>query len=346
SAVIVERTPDQLAGPTLVEREELNATISYTDKLKEAQEATFRLSIDTLLDDTKEAMRDLSARPLEVWVYRDSQMVFAGPIVGGEVRNRTITLSCRGLEFYTAYMLLDKDTTWASVDLATITKDVIDDWQDRDYGDYGIDTVSVGTIGTTRSLTWPGVYEPIDVYSFLREQAETDFDWWVDSSTRELNVSASRGSDLTDSVFIERGITEPEMRIAVSPGAVASHVYLIGTGPNLSNPLTSTATTTALRNSFGLSGMARVADLVENQVHLDSLSAEVASTRAKRLFLPGPNVLSIDAGSVDAFGIGDTVTYTLDVGLGQITGAFRITSRTVNVGNRGQETMTMQVDDA
>ena len=52
--------------------------------------------------------------------------------------------------------------------------------------------------------------------------------------------------------------------------------------------------------------------------------------------------MPIVGADVDDFGVGDTITYTFDAGLGQQTGTYRIVKRTITVAESGQETMAVE----
>ena len=115
NVVAVQRTPQSGTVPTLQELGPLEASFDYTDILNEAPEGNFRLDVDSLQDDIKTSLLDPVAQPLEVWVYRESVKVFAGPLVGHEIKDDLLTIAARGAEFYTAYMLVETDKTWAAV---------------------------------------------------------------------------------------------------------------------------------------------------------------------------------------------------------------------------------------
>lgn len=339
--VAVRRTPQSSGAPTLVELGPLHATVEYTDILNAAPEGTFAMSTDSLQDDIKSALRTIDTTPLEVWVYRDGVKVFAGPVIGYEVQDSIISLSCRGLELYTAYMLVHTDKTWSAVDQYTIATDMIDDWQVQTYGHYGIDTSGIGLSGTTRSLVIPGAEEARIVYSELMELAGLDngFDWWVDPIDGDLELAASRGSDKSTSVFLELGVRSAAVRASVGPGVIASEAYGTGTGGD--PVLTATKTNTTMREAWGRAGVAVTMDGAPDASTLGDAVQSYLDARDKFFFLPGPNMIPVTGADVNDFGVGDTVTYTYDAGLGQQTGSFRIMKRTVSVDADGQENMTV-----
>lgn len=344
TVVAVARTPQSATGPTLVELGPIEGSLAYTDILNEAGTATVGVSVDTLQSDIKDRLRTPDTLPLEVWVYRDATVVFAGPVVGGEIRDDIVNLNVRGLEFYSAYMVRDTDYAATTTDQYTIAKTLIDDFQALTYGDYGIETVSVGTSGTTRDYTVYGATEPRVVYELLQELGAVDngFDFWVNPDTRELELAASRGSDLSASVFLERGITSSGIRFSIAPGLLASEVHAIGTGPSLDIPLSTTKSNTALRQAFGRAGTSQTFDPIENATLLGDAAQAHLDDRSDVFFVPGPALVPVVGAGVEDFGVGDLVTYTFDAGLGQVTGTYRIAKRTVTVADSGQETMTVE----
>jgi hypothetical protein len=340
NVVAVQRTPQSSGAPTLAELGPLEASIEYTDILNEAPEGKFVMDVDSLQADIKESLRDPVAQPLEVWVYRDSVRVFAGPAVGGELKDSMLTLTARGAEFYTAYMLVETAKTWAAVDQWTIATDVIDDWQAQTYGNYGIDTSAIGTSGTTRSLVIPGDEEPRIVYEvFLGLSGLDTFDWWVDPTDGELKLAASRGSDKSASVFLERGVLSPAVQFTVAPGIIGSEVYASSTGGD--TVLTTSKSNTALRASWGRSGLPLAVDDDPDATTLGDAAQAYLDDRGNVFFIPGPEMIPVAGAGVGDFNVGDSVTYVFDAGLGQQAGTYRLRKRKVTVGNDGQERMAV-----
>lgn len=338
--VAVQRTPQSSGAPTLVELGPLHATVEYTEMLNGAPEGKFTVSVDSLQDDIKEALRSPHSMPLEVWVYRDGTKVFAGPVIGGEMNQSSLSLSCRGLDFYTAYMLVETTKTFSSVDQYTIATDVIDDWQAQTYGHYGIDTSGIGLSGTTRSLVIPGAEEPRIVYNVLQDLSGIDngFDWWV-APDGELMLAASRGSDKSDSVYLELGIRSASVKFSVAPGVIASEVFATGTGGD--PVLTTSKSNTSLRAAWGRAGASMTVDDDPDATTLGDVAQAYLDARDSFFFVPGPDMIPVTGADVDDFGVGDQVTYTYDAGLGQQTGTFRVMKRTVTVASNGQETMAV-----
>ena len=342
SVVAVQRTPAQLVPPTLTVLGPLQATVEWTDVLNRGSDGTFKMDVEGVQSDIKEALRDLTAQPLEVWVYRDSTMVFAGPVMGGEVTGTTLSLSCLGLEHYLRYMMQTSDDTYSSVDQHLIAQALVDDWQALDYGDYGIDTSGITTSSTPRTQFIPGALEPRKVYDLVREFGALDggYDFYCEPESRDL-VLGIRGSDLSSTVFLERGVQSTDIRFAVSPGIIASEIFATGTNSGLFTALSTTKSNTSLRQSFGRSGAALQADGADTASLLSDAAQAALDGRQAAIFVPGPGVIPVAGAGVEDFNTGDTITYTFDAGLGLHTGSFRVRSKKVTVNEAGQESISV-----
>jgi hypothetical protein len=216
----------------------------------------------------------------------------------------------------------------------------VDDWQALTWGDYGIDTSGVGTSGTTRTLAIPGATEPRMVYEEVKKLGALDggFNWYVDPETRAL-VLGTRGSDLSAGVFLERGVQSPNVQFAIGPGVIASDLHATGTGDAT---VTTTKENVTLRETFGRAGAAVSIDGADTAPLLDAAAQAEIDKRASGYFSPGPGLVPVAGAGVTDFGVGDTVTYSYDAGLGLQTGAFRIRKREVEVSLTGDETMSVE----
>lgn len=348
TVTVVRRTPQAAAPPTLLELGSLRGSISWTEDLREPGEATLGVNVATLSDGIKADLLDIGSTPMEIWIYRDTTMVFAGPVVSYSVSNEVLTLTCRDLTYYLQYFLIVTDKTWSAIDQGVIVKEIIDDWQALAYGDFGLDATGLGATGTTRTLALPGTTEPTEVLKFVYSISNSDngFDIATVPSTRAVTLwSPLKGSDLTATVFLERGLDSPTTTVSVAPQIVASEVYGVGTGPDVDPALTSTQSDTAFRAAFGRSGVYIPFDPVTDQTHLDDLAIYEKDQRGAQFFQVGAKeIISVSDGRYEDFGVGDIISYTHDVGLGQFTGAFRVVRRMMTVGNDGTEKMGVEFE--
>ena len=306
--VAAGRTPNQLTGPTLQELGPLRGAFNLTETLDDAGQLNVTVSLATLGADIKTRLRDLVAQPMEIWLYRNSTLIFQGPVVGGNIQGDSVSLTARGILFYLHYMLVETDKSWTATDIYTIAKEMVDDWQDQDYGNYGVNTVSIGTAGTTRDHTIAGATETPRVFEALKAFAEGVFNFWIDHSDRTLNFG-TKGSDVSATVFLERGVQSPNIQFSVAPDLVASEAYATGTAPE-QDALTSTQANASVRTSWGRAGVGTTHDPVSDQNHLDDLAQADLDTRASMYFRPGPGMVPVPDADWDDFVVGDTVTYT------------------------------------
>lgn len=343
--VSVRRTPAQLTVPTYTELGPLYAsTFSIKDyKTLVPSDAQFTVNMESLDEDTKEALRDLVAIPLEVWVYRDGVRIFAGPVVGGSIKGNQVTLVCRGRLIYLAYMLVETDKTFTAIDMFTIGAELVDDWQDQDYGNFGVLTASIGTLGTTRDFAVPGASEFPRVLDTLENLAKGSFDIWQNASTGALEFAAARGTDLSATVAIERGIAETEAGFAIGPGLVASEVYAAGTSADQA-PLTTSKSNATLRASFGRAGVGLTHDPVVDTSHLSDLADSDLAERGNFYFNPGGDLFEVREATYSNLEPGNTVEYSYDAGLGKQTLTPRIEKRQLSVGLDGTEKINVEFE--
>lgn len=77
--------------------------------------------------------------------------------------------------------------------------------------------------------------------------------------------------------------------------------------------------------------MMEVAHEVTDLAALANRAQKVIDDRAEMFFVPGPNMVPTEDVTIESFGVGDTVTYSFDSGLGLYTDARRIVTKRVSV---------------
>jgi len=343
SVVLVGRVPNAATPQTLTELGPLTPTsFSYTDVINAA--GTFQCSTpaSALNDDIKLRLRDPMNYPSEVWVYRDTVKVWAGPLMGVDVKNEIVTINASGLLAYVDYMVVEVDKNYSATDQFTIVTDLIDDWQVQAYGDFDIDTSSVGTSGTTRDLTIVGA-ERQTINAVLDSFIALDngFDWYVNPSTRALVLaSPQRGTDLSATYLIERGIKTGDIRLTVAPGIIVSEAFGVATGSNAT--INSDLSNTTVRQNFGRVAGVITADGDVDATTLADVTQGFLDARTTALIVPGGMVRDTDEASIATLEVGDTVSWTYDSGIGEITGAFRVGLKKVKVDAKGEELMEVK----
>ncbi len=342
-----QRTPVQASAATFTEvGRVVSPTITWADELDADGRLDCSCQPDRLDADVKAALRDAadktSPQGVELRLVSDGTTIWAGPLVGGQIQGRTLTLTAHGLAYYLRYMWVTSDLTYSAVDQYTIGKGLVDHWQALDYGHFAIDTSSVGTSGTTRDRTYLAA-EQHNVHKVLSELAAVDggFNWWVDPSSRELTFG-DRGTDLSATVVLDfRNVANASIAFDTAAGAFASEGF--GTGTSSSDvPSTSTRSDTGVRASFGRAGVAASFDGVSDQSTLDAYTQQLVDDHSVPTFVPGPEVSPVTDADVGDFGPGDIVTYSFDSGLGLQTFARRLVKVQTSVGPDGSERMTAE----
>lgn len=342
-----QRTPQSGAAATFVEVGRIvSPTITWSDELDGDGRLNASCVPDRLDDDVRTAIRDAadptSPQGCELRLLRDGTVVWAGPLVGGQIQGGTLTLVAFGLSAYLRGMFVTSDLTYSATDQYTIGKGLVDHWQALTYGNYGIDTSGIGTSGTTRDRTYKAAEHP-NIHRELSNLAAVDggFNWHVDAATRALTFAASRGTDLSASVVLDsRNVGDAGIAFDTTPGQFGTVALGVGTS-GTDAPITSTQTNATALASFGRWGVAGTFDGVTVQGTLDSHTQRMVDDYSVPTFAPGPDLIPIEEADVGDFGPGDTVQWAFDAGLGLQTFDRRIATVQFTVGPDGGETMAV-----
>ena len=345
--VAVARTPQAAGAPTLVELGPLPwSTLAWTRELDRPDTIDLTVAADRIADDIKARLRDLAAGPLEARVYRGSDTVAAGPIIGGRLTGPgELSLVARGLLYYLRYMWVTADLTYTGVDQHLIAKALVDHWQALSYGNYGIVTSGVAASGTTRDRTYVRD-ELVNIAGAVEQLGEVDggYDVDVDPATRALLLASPRqGVDRSTSVFLDaRNIADAGAGFSVAADDLASDVFTTGTDGGQATRW-STAGDATRRAAWGRAGAAATFDGVKVQATLDAHAAAFLASRSSSWLLPAPGLIPVPDAEVGDFDVGDTVSYSFDAGLGLQSGSYRITRLRVSVDEAGQESLAVEV---
>lgn len=345
---IAARTPAAAAPPTITEIGPVvdARSLWWEQELNGVGAAGIRCNPHTLEADIRTRLRDLTAYPCELWIKRDGILVHAGPILGYSIGDDgDLELRSAGLLYYCRFMLVNADQTFAGVDQWTIARTLISQWQALAYGDFGIDTSAVTTSGITRDRSYLGSVEEHPVLQRLEELAACidGFDFRIDPTTRELELAAQLGSDLSGSVILDqRGITNPGSTTSVAAGDIASDAKGRAYKAATDSMLTSTAANTTLRASFGRVGISGTFDGVTVQATLDDYTEALLTNRGTPKFTADPQLVPVAGAGIDDFGVGDTVTWDFDDGLGRRTLALRVRRLRVTIADDGSEELACE----
>lgn len=346
---LINRVPAVTGSPTLTTLDRLVVeTISYTEELNRPGTASLGVPIRSMTSTVQTQLADLAASASEVWIYADSTLSWAGEIQTLNIQGQTVELGCVGLLGYLFRMGVTSDQTFTATDQFTIAKTLVDNWQALNYGNYGIDTSTVGTSGVTRDRTYLR-NELHNVGQRITELGNVSdgFDLKVDPSTRKLVLTNSQqGSDLSASVFLdERNIDSAQVSVSVAPGDLVSHVDATGTSittAGATSTLFSEQTTSALLSTYGRSWASANFDTVSVQGTLDNSANAFLAVRNKQLFQPGVTAFAGSNADVNGFHVGDTISYSYDAGLGRQTLSLRVGKLTVSVDSSGKQRLQVE----
>lgn len=348
--VVVSRTPNQSAPPTLTDIGELEAvgSISYADILNEEGELSLSVEPEKISSDVASRLNNILDTPTEIHLFRDNSKIWAGTLLSCQLQGPTLTLNARGLLYYTRYMTLESDLLFATpTDQYTIGKGLIDTYQALDYGNYGLDTSGIGLSGTTRTRTYHFV-ENQNVFDRLIQLAEVDggFDFWVDPNTRDVMFAASKGTDRTQAVFAdEANVIDPNVFWSVAEDDIASDAIAVGVADNEESPvIVGVDSNLTLRQTFGRVTVFRTFEDVTTQATIDGHATRLLSTRAAQMLVPSPAIIPIVDVVPGEFETGDLITYTVEIGtIGILSVARRLRMVRVSVDEDGVESMNWEL---
>lgn len=350
AVTLVARVPAEIGPPTFAELGPLMpSSFSYDGCLNGSGMFEGTSNVRALNDDIKQRLRDPLHYPSEVWIWRNDALVWAGPVLGIRVADGQATITARCLLAYIEYMVVPNDRTFADVEQFEIIARLIDDWQNLDYGNFGLDVSEylppgATTSGVVRSLGVLGI-EKHSVGEIINTFAgiNNGFDWYLEPATRKIKFAHPRkGIDLSSSVFVEQGIEASEVSLSVAPGVVVTDAYGIGTGGDVS--LSSHQEALDAQASFGrVSGVVEIDGAVD-QTTLNDATLSFLNSRQTALIVPGGTIKPTPEADVPSFGLGDTISWSHDPGLGRITGAYRVASKKITVSQGGAERMEIQFE--
>lgn len=343
--VLVSRTPASSGDPAFVEVCAIKYTgLSYEDEAGAPGRLDVGVQLSTLPEAAKARLRDLIAYPCEVWIHRDAERVFAGPLTSWAIQGRAITLYGPGLLGYLPYWIIDEDQTFDGDDQATIVADLIDLFQARSYGSFGLDTGGLSPTGVTRDLTLLG-REGRGCLAVVQGMGEREngFELSIDHASRAVTMwTPRRGIDRSDEIYLDRrNIGSPEVFASVAPGQIATDI--LGTSSSSDGAaLTSSSSNTTARTTFGRAQVARSWQDVSAQTTLNDHTSRVADDLSAMRLSVSPRLVPVEGAGPTDFDAGDLVTYDYDAGLGQITTTQRVRTKRVAVSDKGREELSVR----
>ena len=335
--VAYSRTPVQAAAPTFVELGHIFVTAGSQGQATESGGLSW--SKELFSDGAR--LLDMANKPTELGIFRDGVLMQRGPLIAWQIQGETLTLIARGLSYYLRYMFVTSDLTF-NQDQAFIVRDLIDHHQDKDWGDFGLDTTGITTHSQTREIEY-FAGELINIYEEIRDLAEIDggFDMVVDPDTRDVVLtSPTLGTTKAASILDARVIHSPNMSSVVTAGQFGSTGLAGGVDAN-GVRIQSSSVNTTVRNNWGLSHVGRAVPGADNQAFVDASAIRVKDIVSDELLTPSKKYFSATGISVDDFDIGDTITFDYDAGFGRLTKDVRVQNMFISVTAGNLETLSL-----
>lgn len=339
---LVQRVPTQLTVPGFITVGPVIASgLMWSTELGRegaasvvCNPATLEENVINLFLDT---LNDNDAVPgLELWIHRDSDLVHRGPIIGWTVSGtgEQWALRSAGPLYYLRYMYVLAATTHSGVDQFSIGSALINQWQDADWGHFGLDTSGIGLSGVSRTKE----YSVGDaVFSSLVELAEAKngFDVWVDLTNMSVNFG-TKGSDKSNSVILDRrGISDAGMAVSLAAGDLASEGRAVNTDD--AAPLSSVHTNTTLQGSFGKTGIVSALSDVVEQTFLDDHAQSLQEARTRPLIAPDARLIPVSGAGVLDFDTGDLIEFVPRIGIENVVLTRSVQRKEVTVSDDGSE---------
>ena len=324
--------------------------VRFIDQLGLPGQLDLEVQVDSIEPVGTARLRDLSVAPCEVWLRRGgTSIVFAGPVTGCHLHDRTITITAPGLLKYLEYWMADVNVLTAlngsaateymfsGIDQAVIVQRLADAWQGLAYGHDGIVTTGLSATGITRDLTLSardGKY----IMPLMTEMGgrNNGFDLSVDPNTRKLTMwSPRKGTDRTTGpaavILDRRSIGVPDLSWTVAPGQIGSEVFA-SSNSTQGVTLTSIRSNTVLRSTFGRSYISRSYQDISVQATLDDHAQRTVDDNSTQVFTAAPELLPVPGFAYGDFATGDLILYSFDGGLGEQTFTARVGSIEVSTG--------------
>lgn len=346
--VVVARVPQASGPPTFIEVDPIEwKSLTYSNTLKEPQELSASCLISSVPESIWQRLRALHELATELWLYRNGERVFAGPLQGWQTSGEDLQLSCKGLMQYLRSMVVHTNQVFTNVDQSTVVKTLVDQWQNLAYGNFGIDTSQITPSGQLRTVTY--LRDELHIVGARVEELgklTTGFDAEIDPATRELllwsplkGVDRATGEDAI--IFDARNITSGDILCSVAGGDLASEAYGNAGSAGTDEALFSMASNDELRARYGRTGVTGSWSNEKSQAALDAYVQGLLDARAEVLLVPGPRCRVTPDADLAAYAVGDSISYDLAEQLG-INQAFRIRKQTVTVSSTGQESVDLE----
>lgn len=342
---------NQASGvPSFLEVDQIEwESITWSTTLSQPQDLTARCPLYSFTPPVVHRLNSWSpVLPTELWLFRDGEKVFAGPLKTWRRSGNVVELTALGLLGYLQNMIVLADMRFDQIDQFTIAKALVDQFQGGiPYANVGIDTSTVGVSGKLRDRTYVR-NEQHHVARRIEELGAVNggFDAEINPQTRKLQlwypskgVDRSTGNDAI--VFDDRNITTPDVMFSVAPGDLASEAFGTSSASGADTALWSAQSNLELRAAYGAAAVMGSWQDISEQATLDDHTRALLDARDQPLIVPGPRTRVTPDADLSAYDVGDLVRFEMDPAFG-VQGAWRIRKRSVTVESSGQEFVDLE----
>lgn len=340
------RQNNAAAVPTFTEVENriiLAEGLEWSKELYGDGQITVKTDPTKIPQSLAESMVNMSTKPSELGVFRDGVLVQRGPLVAWETQGKGVTLHAKGLLYYLHYMTVTADVDY-NINQVLIAKDLIDDYQAKTRGNYGLVTTSMTSAGSTRERSYLAA-DLIDINEEIRALGEADngFDIIINPSTRVITChNPTLGTDKSLLVVFDlRGVAGPSMSDSVAAGQFGTAALVAGV-PEDSDPVVVESIDNTTRDLWGLAHVTHTASGVASSAEVTQIATRTRDVAKRSVFLPPREHFAVWGATVVDFDIGDTVTVEYNAGFSMMTYVGRVKAIHVSVQEGGQDKISLE----
>lgn len=326
TASIALFTPQRSGPPTLTELQTgVWKSLTVHRELATAHTHQLKMKTRDLNPSVAAAIAGEWNAAFELWIWRNDKIMAQGPLIGWEIDDQDVTLSALGLASYTSGMIQEVLywTFFLPEDQFTTIANLIGNYQLYvPYGNFGLDTSTLGTSGVTAYPVIPEKDHP-DLFKWITDYGlsrDDGFDWWVEEGTRRVKAASPfKGVDLSDEVVIDhRAIKQPKVASGRAFGSFATRWMSVNTNDGDSTAVSivrvSDDSLAAIHGAIGM------ADDVRNMTDADLLSHsnQMLTVDGEPVLELSPETISVEGFEPGDFDYGDWITYSFDAGMGMV----------------------------